>query len=344
MKQKDEFSSLFHDKLQKAEMNVPADAWSGLLNDLHMAESAQQRPAFFVGRAWWAAAASVAVLLGLVVWLWQGAQPAPEAKSLAQNAMPAASASTSLPDDPPPIAAEQGEKLQVNIRQLPVALTSDAYFLGSEEPDPDELVEVTVTIRTQVYGTNRPVNNGGYTSASQEVVASTSETQQPTEPQSSPTVHPGKWSIALTAGSAWPSGDHQAPVSAGLMLKKELSPALALEAGLRFTHYPVKGAADVQTLSLPVQLDVTLAESKNTKIYAAVGGAIEKTLGHDFKEDPLLLSARGGVGVEYRISDRLALYAEPAVSYRLNDRGQSSYLHTAHRAALELTGGLRMSF
>ena len=92
MKQKDEFSSLFHDKLQKAEMNVPADAWSGLLNDLHMAESAQQRPAFFVGRAWWAAAASVAVLLGLAVWLWQGAQPAPEAESLAQNAMPAASA------------------------------------------------------------------------------------------------------------------------------------------------------------------------------------------------------------------------------------------------------------
>ena len=343
MKQKDEFSSLFHDKLQKAEMNVPADAWSGLLNDLHMAESAQQRPAFFVGRAWWAAAASVAVLLGLAVWLWQGAEPAPEAESLVQNAMPAASAPTSLPDDPP-IAAEQGEKLQVNIRQLPVALTSDAYFLGSEEPDPDELVEVTVTIRTQVYGTNRPVNNGGYTSASQEVVASTSETQQPTEPQPSPTAHQGQWSIALTAGSAWPSGDHQAPVSAGLMLKKELSPALALEAGLRFTHYPVNGATDVQTLSLPVQLDVTLAESKNAKVYAAVGGAIEKSLGHDFKEDPLLLSARGGVGVEYRISDRLALYAEPAVSYRLNDRGQSSYLHTAHRAALELTGGLRMSF
>ena len=208
MKQKDEFSSLFHDKLQKAEMNVPADAWSGLLNDLHMAESAEERPAFFVGRAWWAAAASVAVLLGLAVWLWQGAQPAPEAKSLAQNAMPAASASTSLPDDPP-IAAEQGEKLQVNIRQLPVALSSDAYFLGSDVADPDELVEVTVTIRTQVYGTNRPVNNGGYTSASQEVVASTSETQQPTEPQPSPTAHPGQWSIALTAGSAWPSGDHQ---------------------------------------------------------------------------------------------------------------------------------------
>ena len=133
-------------------------------------------------------------------------------------------------------------------------------------------------------------------------------------------------------------------MSAGLMLKKELSPVLALEAGLRFTHYPVKGATDMQTLSLPVQLDVTLAESKNAKVYAAVGGAIEKTLGHDFKEDPLQLSARGGVGVEYRISDRLALYAEPAVSYRLNDRGQSSYLHTAHRAALELTGGLRMSF
>ena len=305
MKRMDDFSSLFHDKLQKAEMNVPADAWSELLSDLHAAESAE-RPAFFMGRTWWAAPVS-------------------------------------SPDEQP-ILAEQVETLQNSSHSLPLVGMPDTHNASFEEPDKEEMVEMTITIQTQVFGTRQPGVSGGYTTASQEVESSVYEEQT----QASESVLTDKktrsWNLALTAGSTWPGKDHKAPLAVGFMLHKELSPSLALEAGLRYAHYPEKGGDDVQTLSLPVQLDITLAETKKTKVYAAVGGAVEKVLGHDFKEDPLQLSARGGIGVEYRLSDRLALFAEPAVTYRPNDGGQSNYLHTAHRVGVEMTGGLRMSF
>ena len=338
MKRMDDFSSLFHDKLQKAEMNVPADAWSGLLSDLHAAETIE-RPAFYIGRAWWATAASVVVLLGLAVWMWHGAEPSPEEASLAQIPTPVAPVPASTPDEQP-VLAMKTKAQRSNTRSLPVVCVPDTYNTSFGEVGDEEMVEVTVTIQTQVFGTRQPVADGGYTATNQNSEMAVNEEHTP----ASSSTLARSWNLALTAGSAWPSGSHQALLSVGFMLQKEISPSLALETGLRFTHYPEKGGDDVQTLSLPVQLDVTLAKSEKTKLYAVVGGAMEKTLAHNFKEDPLLLSARGGVGVEYQLSDRLAFYAEPAVTYRINDGGQSSYLHTAQRAGVELTGGLRMSF
>ena len=338
MKRMDDFLSLFHDKLQKAEMNVPADAWSGLLSDLHVAEAAE-RPAFYIGRAWWAAAASVAVLLGVAVWMWQGVEPSQEVAPLAQIPTSVAPAPVALPDVQP----VQAEASRSSARSLPVIWIPDAHNATYDEADDEEMVEVTVTIQTQVFGTRQPGIGEGFAAASHETTP-TNDSSAPASDPTSATPHLRSWKLALAAGSAWPSGNHQAPLTVGLMLQKELSPSLAVETGLRFTHYPEKGGADVQTLSLPVQLDVTLAKAEKTKVYAVVGGAVEKTLGHDFKEDPLQLSARGGVGVEYKLSDRLALYAEPAVTYRLTDGCQSAYLHTAQRAGVELTGGLRMSF
>ena len=343
MKQKDDFSSLFYDKLQKAELDVPADAWSGLLNELHTAASVKpERPTFYIGRSWWAVAASAAVLLGMAAWLWLSTESVHENASLAQVPTSVVPSVAAIPDEQPMKAAEN-EWLGRGIRPLSAARAADTYDASYTADTEEEMVEVTVTIQTQVYGTRQPAA-GGYTVASHKTETAAYEEQVPATEPVSASRSKGSWSLAFNAGSAWPARQHQAPMAVGVMLKKELSGALALETGLRFTHYPEKDRDDVQTLSLPVQLDVSLAKAGRTRIYAAIGGVVEKTLGHGFKEDPLQLSARGGVGIEYQLSGRLVLYAEPAVDYRLTDGGRSDYLHTARQAGLEITGGLRMSF
>jgi len=333
MKNKDEIARLFHDKLSGAEMEVPADFWNHLQNDLLDvgAENAVRIPFFAHFR--WVAAAAISVLLGigaLSYYLHPVEEIVPTMPLLTNNRLEVdVEPSISLP--------------VINIEEPKISPTKIAAINPPfSETEEDEMVEVTVTIHTETYGTTQRPTSGGYAQVSNGDTDFIIETNNADDV--SLKLYEKHWKMAAVVGTSLPKEGYSAPMSLGVKAIKDISQKAALEAGLIFTHYPVDGASDVNTLSIPVNVDYKLAQNDKLALYVTAGAVIEKVLGSSFSEDPVLLSANAGVGVEYQLTDRLSLYAEPEVSYRFNQNGQTRYLRNEQQLGVELMGGLRMSF
>lgn len=77
----------------------------------------------------------------------------------------------------------------------------------------------------------------------------------------------------------------------------------------------------IHTLAVPVKLNAVLASNSKVDFYATLGGAAEKCIAgaedNGFGAEPIQLSIAAGLGVRYKLNDRIALFAEPTVSHHL---------------------------
>ena len=89
---------------------------------------------------------------------------------------------------------------------------------------------------------------------------------------------------------------------------------------------------------------MNLAEGKKVDVYASVGGVVEKLLGKSFSEEPVQLAATAGLGLRYKFSDNLAVYAEPSVSHYFDTDGTARTLRTEQAVNVNLLCGVRMSY
>ena len=143
-----------------------------------------------------------------------------------------------------------------------------------------------------------------------------------------------RWAMKAQVGTAFPAEDgvYKMPVSVGVTVERKLNDYLGIETGLLYSNLRSAGQ-HLHYLGIPVKINVTLLDTKKVDLYATVGGIIDKCIAgapdNSFKEEPVQLAVTAGIGINYKINDRLALFAEPGVS---------------HHFKTDLLCGLRMTY
>lgn len=156
------------------------------------------------------------------------------------------------------------------------------------------------------------------------------------------------WAVKAAIGTSLPAenGKYKMPVSVGLTVEKRINRHLAIETGLLYSS--LCAGQKLHYLGIPVRLNVTLAEMSKLDIYASVGGVADKCVAgapdNGFKQEPVQLALTAGVGVNYKINDKLALFAEPGVSHHFKTDSKLETVRSARPTNFNLICGLRMTY
>lgn len=177
---------------------------------------------------------------------------------------------------------------------------------------------------------------------------------------------------ALNTSSGGTTVRHKKPVSVGLGVQKKLTDRFALETGLVYTQLNSELTAGgdsyyrqnqkLHYLGIPVKAFYTLYDSKKIDIYASAGAMLEKCVAGNLKTDyyidgekvqstkkslkanPLLLSLSASLGLQYKFSERLAVYAEQGVACSFDDGSSVASVRKEKPFNLSLLCGVRMTY
>lgn len=366
MRDKSEITDLFKKRLAHAELEVRDGFWETLERDL-TAPAPSVRPKAYVLLSrrmsrWTAVAASVLLVLGVALAvLWK---PAPQAGREAARHL--ASLESQEPRRVPPqeaasspvrhpVAPGRGDSGISSVRADAVA-QPDEVLPGGEPVS----VRVSITITQRQYGghpqARRRADNamiraaGGHPDAGAGAPWRTTQRgdKTPADGRVTPPAAPPHWALKASLGTSLPKGGYRAPLIAGLGVERRLGKRLSLEAGVQYSYLHGAGDATLHTLGIPVQLNVLLAGNDKVELYALAGGAVEKCVAgardNSFEAEPVQCSVKAGLGVRYKMTDRLALFAEPAVSHHFDTDSPTRTLRTERPTNLNLQCGLRMIF
>lgn len=346
MKENDEITGLFRNRLADAQMTVREGFWEELQTDLSPAGKIAA-PVIFSPRFYRvAAAASVVMLLGAAsaaFWFFSPKEEIKEAFTQVATLTPDASLNGDVAQETFP-TLHQAEPAGHNpVRRLSAGVVPVAMTTQAEEEDETVSVRFSVTI-TQRGRVNGYQNAGTHTDAAHSS-GDYRESDPCTQPaRSSSKSH--KWALKAGIGTSLPKGDYHMPLTAGVTVERSLNNYLALEAGLQYNRLHDGGT--IHTLGIPVKLNVMLASTPKVDFYAMAGGAAEKCVAgaadNGFGAEPIQLSVVAGVGVRYKLSDRFALFAEPSVSHHFDTDSRTRTLRTERPTNLNLLCGVRMTY
>lgn len=346
MKENDEITGLFRNRLADTQMTVREGFWEELQTDLSPADKIAA-PVIFSPRFYRvAAAASVVMLLGAAsaaFWFFSPKEEIKEAFTQVATLTPDASLNGDVAQETFP-TLHQAEPAGHNpVRRLSAGVVPVAMTTQAEEEDETVSVRFSVTI-TQRGRVNGYQNAGTHTDA-----AHSSGDYRESDPCTQPartSSKSHKWALKAGIGTSLPKGDYHMPLTAGVTVERSLNNYLALEAGLQYNRLHDGGT--IHTLGIPVKLNVMLASTPKVDFYATVGGAAEKCIAgaadNGFSAEPIQLSVAAGVGVRYKLSDRFALFAEPSVSHHFDTDSQTRTLRTERPTNLNLLCGVRMTY
>ncbi|MDP4269050.1 MAG: hypothetical protein Q8909_02870 [Bacteroidota bacterium] len=166
---------------------------------------------------------------------------------------------------------------------------------------------------------------------------------------------------------------HDLPISLGISLENEISNKFALQTGITGTYlrstqtsntslYFTDEIQELYYLGLPLSIAYRFAENERFSFYIKTGGMVEKNIGgrwrdrvqkdgnvvytkvqHDL-ENKLQWSTYIGGGANYKLSQRMRLYLEPALSYYFDNNSNIDNIHKQQRLDVTLQAGLRAVF
>ena len=166
---------------------------------------------------------------------------------------------------------------------------------------------------------------------------------------------------------------HHQPLRGGISLRYSLSDRVAIESGVTYTRMEseaTEGGPDnyyhtTQTLhyiGIPVNVLYTVWELKAFEVYVLGGGMVEKNVkgkqettytvseqeivhqNHSFTEKPLQWSVNTGAGLQFNLNNAFGVYAEPGVSYYIDNKSKVDNYYKDKPWELNLKVGLRYSF
>lgn len=363
MKGNEGIDGLFRDKLGRSELPVREDFWEELQRDLNAVRADRDKCFWLsptVSRV--AVAASVALVLGVasaVYWFLSTPEIrkqafAPTAAFIPETTLDAGHVEETLP------AAIQAEPLPVSSGRRQRKEKEEVCEAFVAEPRTVS-VHFSITVSQQAYGGNADgkrtsdyVRTGAentYTRPKRyEKKTVATEANKDKDVVASP-LKSRDWAIKSYIGTALPKGDFRMPFTAGVQLERRLNSRLALEAGLQynFLHDVLNGKGKtLHTLAVPVKMNVLLAGNDKVDFYATAGGAVEKCVAgavdNSFRAEPVQLSVAAGLGIRYKLTDRIALFAEPTVSHYFDTDSATRSLRTERPANLNLLCGVRMLY
>ncbi|MGN0047775.1 MAG: porin family protein [Bacteroides sp.] len=343
--------NLFRNRLSHTQMTVRDGFWEELQRDLP--HTSVQQPWFMHASFHrMAAAASVLLVLGVASAAFWYFSPQEEIKDaftqMEQMPSKGALVGDRVQETLPPLHPMQAVAHTQPKRNQPLPAGPTATAPVQEEEE-GLSVSVSITITQRVYGNPQTSYRASQTAVAQAAAVDDGNVAPESEvkhAQAAPP-RPRNWAMKAAVGTALPKGDCHMPFSAQLSMERRLNNRLALEAGLQYNLLPSEECT-LHTLAVPVKLDATLATNRRMDFYATVGGAVEKCVAgapdNGFRAEPLQLSLSAGLGLRYRMSDRFALFAEPALSYHFDTDSPTKNLRSERPLNLNLLCGVRMSY
>ena len=159
---------------------------------------------------------------------------------------------------------------------------------------------------------------------------------------------------------------HRQPIRFGLTLCYRLNDQWSIESGLVYTRlssdytYLLAGTPNAQGeqqlsyIGIPLKGNYQLWNSRHVGLYVTAGGMMEKMVkgslqmtenGKEQKTDvsikALQFSVNGAVGMEYRLTNLMSIYAEPGVDYYFNNHSNMPTYYQEKPFSFNLNVGLR---
>lgn len=381
MRENDKITDIFRSRLAGAEMTVREGFWEELQRSLPQAAAAGEGNASQLSSASApaakakrlvlsprfyrvAAAASVVFVLGAAsaaFWYFSPKEEIKEAFTQVAAMTPDGSLKGDVVQEnfpsihqANPTAQHPGTKQPAS--GIPAGLTAQA-----DDDDESVSVHVSITFTQRVYGNSQQAGNGYFNNSAQNgnyhsatdhtATGSNADTAvAPEESAAAKTESSWKsrnWALKVAIGSSLPKGDFHMPLTAELNVERRLNDRFSLEAGLQYNRLEGDNAT-LHTLGIPVRLNMMLASSSKVDFYALAGGMAEKCIAgapdNGFNAEPVQLSVAAGLGVRYKMNDRVALFAEPSVSHHFDTDSQSKTLRTERPTNLNLLCGVRVTY
>ena len=164
---------------------------------------------------------------------------------------------------------------------------------------------------------------------------------------------------------------HRLPVKIGLSVGYQISRNWTIHTGLTYSYLSASisnanlsdgkdGLQRLHYVGIPLAASYRLWQYKRLHVYATAGGEVEKLVSGQLrepqttmqetpksetlriKESRLQWSVNGAVGLQYQLTNRIGLYAEPGVSHYFNNGSdvENSYKHRPTGFQLQL--GIRI--
>lgn len=348
-KENDEITDLFRTRLADAGMNVRDGFWEELSQEIPVA--CQQRRRLLLFRV--AAAASVLLVLAASSATFLYLSPKEEMEEAFTK-----------------IAVANGGQLDgdgIRVNQLPLPVepvlpkpAPKSYGMLSQYTEEDSLsitfsMSFSFSATTSTGNGNRYGNQGhnGYWQATNGNTESSDSRKEQYEMGESAvrkiSTKKNRWAMKAQVGTALPAEDgvYKMPVSVGVTVERKLNDYLGIETGLLYSNLRSAGQ-HLHYLGIPVKINVTLLDTKKVDLYATVEGIIDKCIAgapdNSFKEEPVQLAVTAGIGINYKINDRLALFAEPGVSHHFKTDSKLATVRTKRPTNFNLLCGLRMTY
>lgn len=165
------------------------------------------------------------------------------------------------------------------------------------------------------------------------------------------------------------------PLTVGLSFRWQLTNYWAIETGLTYTQLSSETRSGgkqnnyswedkLHYVGIPLKVNRTIWENKRFEVYASAGGAVEKcvsgkqtvmwntasaviddseTAETDIKVKPLQWSLSAAAGAQFKITDRIGIYAEPGVVYYFDDGSSVNTIRKEHPFNFNVQLGLRLT-
>lgn len=344
-KENDEITDLFRSRLGNAEMTVRDGFWEELNSEM-MVRSHHRKVVFF--RV--AAAASVLLVLAASSAAFWFFSPKAEIEEAFTQVAVVSGNTTHLDGD---VVKQDFTPMRSEpVLGKPVPKRSGVLAQSSGEEDDSVSVTVSMSFSFSSTTTRRRQNNHpdkSYWQAGGEGGALASSADGPRPDDHTVVVDKSRtWAVKAAVGTALPAanGKYKMPVTAGLTVEKKINKHLAVETGLLYSN--LRAEQNLHYLGIPVKLNVTLAETPKFDLYASVGGVADKCIAgapdNSFKNEPVQLALTAGVGMNYKINDKLALFAEPGVTHHFKTDSKLETVRSARPTNFNLICGLRMTY
>ncbi|MBQ8501654.1 MAG: porin family protein [Bacteroides sp.] len=346
MKEKDEIATLFTHRLSGAEMPVRDGFWEQLQAEL---------PTVPIHRSYLShkfyrivAAASLAMLLGVASAAFWYLSPKEEIQDAFTQIVltPEAPLKGDMTQETFHSPYQTASQLQHIGHRQSIQVAPTLSILSDEEEMVS--VHVSITFQQRVYA-NRSQASVETTYSPTDIPTVDDNFRTDEQSASQPALsksQTGKWAVKVGVGTSLPKANCHMPLTANVTAECKLTEKLSLEAGLQYNR--LGGEQTIHTLSLPVKLNTLLAEGKNLDFYATAGGKVEKCISgsvdNSFSAEPIQFSLVAGLGVRYKVNDRLALFAEPTVSHHFDTRSHTHSLYAERPTNLNLLCGVRVTY
>lgn len=346
-RENDEITDLFRSRLGQAEIPVRDNFWEGLSSSMAVCHRHRRLVFFRI-----AAAASVLLVLGVSsAAFWYFSPKTEIGEAFTQIAATGAAGSLDgdvVKQEFTPIHAEP-----VLQKPAPKAYGLFAHDSGQEDDSISVTVSMSFTfsaVSSSHVGRKEHVRQGEnlwQTGGTGETDLSSGQ-EEPLLASLSVPDKPHTWAVKAAIGTALPAGGgvYKMPFTTSVTVEKKLNKYLAVETGLLYSH--LRAEQKLHYLGIPLKLNVTLAQTSKFDIYASVGGVADKCIAgapdNSFKSEPVQLALTGGIGVNYKINDKMALFAEPGVSHHFKTDSRLETVRTARPTNFNLICGLRMTY